>query len=74
MGVNQYNLFVHIVIILTHYTPFAFLYPLKKLENLKVFMGYRKATSGCNGLNSLDHAKYFFAVVLLWQKLPLLSH
>ena len=68
MGVNQYNLFVHIVIILTHYTPFAFLYPYL------VFMGYRKATPGCNGLNSLDHAKYFFAVVLLWQKLPLLSH
>ena len=30
----------------------TFLYPLKTLENLKVFRGYRKATPGCNGLNN----------------------
>ena len=39
-----------------------------------VFEGYRTATPGCNGLNSLDHVKYFFAIVLFWQKLPLLLH
>ena len=39
-----------------------------------IFRGYRKATPGCNGLNLLDHVKYFFAIVLFWQKLPLLSH
>ena len=36
-----------------------------------VFMGCRKATPGCNGLNSLNHVKYFFAIVLFRQKLPL---
>ena len=39
-----------------------------------VFMGFRKATPGSNGLNTLDHLKYFFAIVLFLQKLPLLSH
>ena len=39
-----------------------------------VFRGYSKATPGCNGLNSLDHVKYFFAIVLFRQKLPLMSH
>ena len=34
----------------------------------------RKPTPGCNGLNSLDHVKYFFAIVLFRQKLPLMSH
>ena len=29
-----------------------------------VFIGYRKATPGCNGLNSVDPVKYDFAIVL----------
>ena len=36
-----------------------------------VFMGCRKATPGCNGLNLFNHVKYFFAIVLFRQKLPL---
>ena len=48
---------------LLFYTPLSF---------SDVFRGYRKATQDCNGLNSLDHVKYFFAIVLSRQKLPLL--
>ena len=54
---------------LTHYSPVllsippenmrkpkGFLYPLKT-ENLKVFMGYRKETPGCNGFINNIHYK-----------------
>ena len=83
MGVSQYNKVTCLCILYLCYNfnplqpSVAFLYPLKTSENLNVFWcfrGYRTAKPDCNGLNSLNHVKYFFAIVLFREKLPLLSH